>query len=73
MGGRMMKTAIESLKIVVLCIVAAIAYGILHDQVTARVCVEYFTIGAGFFGGLVVCGWVVFRRWRRSIGPATPR
>ena len=40
-----MKTVIESLKIVVLCIVAAIVYGILHDQVTARVCVEYFTIG----------------------------
>ena len=35
----------ESLKIIVLCIVAAIVYGILHDQVTARVCVEYFTIG----------------------------
>ena len=24
---------------------AAIAYGVAHDQVTARVCVEYFTIG----------------------------
>jgi hypothetical protein len=24
---------------------AAIVYGILHDQVTARDCVEYFTIG----------------------------
>jgi hypothetical protein len=23
----------------------AIAYGTLHDQVTARICVEYFTIG----------------------------
>ena len=31
--------------IVVLCIVAAVMYGIVHDQVTARVCVEYFTIG----------------------------
>ena len=40
-----MKTAVETLKIVVLCIVSAIVYGILHDQVTARVCVEYFTIG----------------------------
>lgn len=40
-----MKTAIESLKIVLLCIVAAIVYGILHDQVTARVCAEYFAIG----------------------------
>jgi hypothetical protein len=25
--------------------VAAILYGIVHDQITARVCVEYFTIG----------------------------
>jgi hypothetical protein len=35
----------EFLKIVLLGIVAAVVYGILHDQVTARVCVEYFTIG----------------------------
>lgn len=33
------------LKIIGLCVVAACVYGILHDQVTARVCVEYFTIG----------------------------
>ncbi len=24
---------------------ASVLYGLLHDQVTARVCVEYFTIG----------------------------
>src|SRR5881392_3435542 len=35
----------QFLFIVALCVVAAITYGILHDQVTARVCVEYFTIG----------------------------
>jgi hypothetical protein len=35
----------ESLKIFLLCLVAATGYGILHDQVTARLCVEYFTIG----------------------------
>jgi hypothetical protein len=34
-----------SLKIILLCIASAVVYGILHDQVTARVCVEYFTIG----------------------------
>lgn len=33
------------LRIVGLGIVAAVAYGIAHDSVTARVCVEYFTIG----------------------------
>lgn len=31
--------------IVLLSILAAVGYGILHDQVTARVCVEYFTVG----------------------------
>src|SRR3954463_16695995 len=35
----------QSAMIVLLSIAAAVAYGILHDQVTARVCVEYFTIG----------------------------
>lgn len=35
----------EILRIVGLCIASAIIYGVLHDQVTARVCVEYFTIG----------------------------
>jgi hypothetical protein len=31
--------------IVLLTVVAGVVYGVLHDQVTARVCVEYFTIG----------------------------
>lgn len=31
--------------IIALCVASAVIYGILHDQVTARVCVEYFTIG----------------------------
>jgi len=35
----------ESFKILLLCVAAAIIYGILHDQVTAHLCVEYFTIG----------------------------
>ncbi|HVK04988.1 MAG TPA: hypothetical protein VM490_16035 [Armatimonadaceae bacterium] len=30
--------------IVAQCVGAAILYGIAHDQVTARVCVEYFTV-----------------------------
>jgi hypothetical protein len=28
-----------------MCVAAAVVYGVLHDQVTARICVEYFTIG----------------------------
>lgn len=35
----------QSLGIVLLCVAAAVCYGIAHDQVTARVCVEYFTVG----------------------------
>ena len=35
---------IETLKIILLCIAAAILYGIIHDQFTARICIEYFTI-----------------------------
>ncbi len=34
----------ESLRIVLFGLGAAVAYGILHDQVTAHLCVEYFTI-----------------------------
>ena len=63
-----MTTAIESIKIVLLCIVASIIYGILHDQVTARVCVEYFTIGhPPIFHTddptLLAFGWGVIATW----------
>jgi hypothetical protein len=34
----------EFAKIVLLAIAAAICYGIVHDQVTARICLEYFTV-----------------------------
>lgn len=34
----------QFVKIWLLCIVAAIGYGILHDEVTAHICVEYFSI-----------------------------
>jgi hypothetical protein len=60
----------RSIAIVLLCIVAAILYGIAHDNVTARVCVEYFTIGhpplipsesptaLAFAWGVVATWWV---------------
>jgi hypothetical protein len=35
---------VEFIKIVLVCIVAAILYGIIHDQITARICLEYFTV-----------------------------
>src|SRR5678815_3097494 len=34
----------KSLQIIVLGVASAVLYGILHDQVTARVCLEYFTV-----------------------------
>lgn len=35
----------QSLGIVLMCVAAAVCYGVVHDQVTAWVCVEYFTVG----------------------------
>ena len=51
-----------------MCIVAAVLYGIIHDQVTARVCVEYFTIGhPPIFGTdnptLLRIGWGIVATW----------
>jgi hypothetical protein len=62
----------QFLAIVALSILAAVSYGILHDQITARVCIEYFTIGhpqilavetnsptvLGFVWGVVATWWV---------------
>jgi hypothetical protein len=63
-----MPDAMESLKIVLMSILAAAIYGICHDQVTARVCVEYFTIGhAPLFNTnsptLLALGWGVIASW----------
>jgi hypothetical protein len=59
---------VEALRILLLCLFAAIAYGVVHDQVTARVCVEYFTVGhppvfhtqSPTFLGL---GWGILATW----------
>jgi membrane associated rhomboid family serine protease len=58
----------EALGIVLLCVGAAAVYGILHDQVTARVCVEYFTVGhVRIFDTtdptLLGLGWGVLATW----------
>jgi len=34
----------EALKIALACVIAAVLYGIVHDQITARICIEYFTV-----------------------------
>ncbi|QDT54732.1 hypothetical protein Pan44_27680 [Caulifigura coniformis] len=58
----------EFTRIVVLSILAAVGYGICHDQVTVRVCLEYFTIGhAPVFNTtsptLLAIGWGVIASW----------
>jgi len=71
----------QRLAIVGLCIAAAIGYGIGHDQITARVCVEYFTIGhppifstdsprlLGLGWGIMATGWVGLVL---GLGPSSP-
>ena len=62
-GGRF-----EAIKIILFATLAAIAYGILHDQVTAHLCVEYFTIAhpplfpteSPF---LLALGWGIVATW----------
>ena len=56
------------IRIVLFAIAAAVSYGIIHDQVTARVCVEYFTVGHPpvFHTDsptLLALGWGVIATW----------
>ena len=58
----------EVLKIILLSIGSAIFFGIIHDQMTARVCVEYFTIGhPPVFNTdsptLLAFGWGIIATW----------
>jgi hypothetical protein len=58
----------QGVYIVFLCIGAAILYGVLHDQVTARVCLEYFTVAHPPVFGTddptwLGIGWGVFATW----------
>ena len=58
------------LAIVGLCVLSSVGYGIVHDQITARLCVEYFTIFhppifgtddptlIGFCWGILATWWV---------------
>ncbi len=66
----MLRKAAEVTKIVGLCILASVVYGILHDQITARVYLPYFTVWhphlidstdptvVAFFWGFVATWWV---------------
>src|SRR5215212_9571429 len=62
----------QTLSIVITCVMAACGYGIVHDQITARICIEYFTVGhpqifeqpitsptvMGFAWGIIATWWV---------------
>jgi hypothetical protein len=63
-----MSDFLEGAKIVVFSMLAAIVYGLLHDQVTAHLCVEYFSIAhppvfptSSPF--LLALGWGVIATW----------
>ena len=67
------------LRIVAFCVATAIIYGVLHDQITARVCVEYFTVGhPPLFvfdtnsPTLLALGWGVVATWWVGLGLGVP-
>jgi hypothetical protein len=67
-AGNLPRRVWEILKIILVSIFAAVSYGVLHDQITARVCVEYFTIGhPPVFDtqspALLALGWGVIATW----------
>ena len=61
-----------SIRIILLCIAAAVFYGLIHDQITARICIEYFTVAhprvldtasptlIGLYWGIAATWWVGF-------------
>jgi hypothetical protein len=63
-----MRDLIETTRITGFAILAAVVYGVLHDQVTAHLCVEYFSVAhppvfptdSPF---LLALGWGVIATW----------
>jgi hypothetical protein len=60
--------SVEFAKIVLACILAAIVYGIVHDQITARICLEYFTVFHPLVfltrsPTLLAFGWGIIATW----------
>jgi hypothetical protein len=65
---KLMSSFLEGLKIALLAVLAAMVYGVLHDQITARVCVECFTVGhPPVFDTtdptLLALGWGIIATW----------
>ena len=64
-------------RIVVFCIACAVGYGIVHDEITAHLCVEYFTVGHVSLPGLhdpTVLGlvWGVLATWWVGLALGVP-
>ena len=62
----------EATKIIAACVAVGAVYGILHDQVTARVCLEYFTVfHPDVFHTqsptLLAIGWGILATWWGSL------
>jgi hypothetical protein len=60
-------------KIVLLTIVAAVLYGLVHDQITVRICPEYFTVFHPRIMDtenltLIALGWGVVATWWMGAG-----
>jgi hypothetical protein len=58
----------ETLKLILVCVAAAIFYGVILDQITARICIEYFTVFhppvfATQSPTLLGFGWGVIATW----------
>lgn len=77
MIGRQPESVGQVLGIAALCVGAAVLYGILHDQITVRICPEYFTIGHPPIIKtksltLLAAGWGVIATWWMGIILAFP-
>jgi len=58
----------QALAIIAMCVAMAVAYGIVHDQITVRICLEYFTVGhppvfPTSDPTLLALGWGVIATW----------
>lgn len=63
----------QFLAIIAMCVAAAVTYGIIHDQITIRICVEYFTIGHpriidSSSPTLIALAWGVVATWWVGLG-----
>jgi hypothetical protein len=63
----------EGVRIILFAMLAAIGYGIFHDQITAHLCVEYFTIAhppvfPTEMPFLLALGWGILATWWVGLG-----